>query len=314
MTGKTFPSISVVIPAYNRATTISRCLESVFTQTLSPFEVIVVDDCSDDETVQMVRDYADPRLRCIMLERNSGAQAARNRGIREAKGDWIAFLDSDDEWLPEKLGKQVKVLAESSFDPWAVVHSNAIWLDTTTGKLLQEKVPAVEGADVYPLLLTKPGPLFPGMLVSRLALEKINYLDENVPSYQEWDTSIRLARYCRFIYMREPLFVYHLHAGETISKNKKRGLLGYQYIVDKFEQEIKDVCGVAVWESHLMKQLVSCLNCRLWIESDRYYSMISNRNLIFKILQVCRALHLQPKILSSLKKIFYPDKQRIPAR
>lgn len=309
MTGKTFPSISVVIPAFNRATTIRRCLESIFTQTLSPFEVIVVDDCSNDETVQMVRDYADPRLRCIVLERNSGAQAARNRGIREAKGDWIAFLDSDDQWLSEKLEKQVKVLAEGNFDPWTVVHSNAIWLDTATGRQLSRELPLIEGDDVYPTLLGgKLCPMFPGMIVSRRALEKINYLDENVPSYQEWDTSIRLARYCRFIYMREPLFVYHLHAGETISKNKKIGILGYQYIIDKFEQEIKDVCGGAVWESHQMKQLINCLNCRLWMESDQYYSMISNRDLIFKVLQVCRALHLQPKKLNTLKKIFYPDR------
>ena len=310
------PLVSIVIPVHNRDRLVERAVQSALNQTYQDFEIVVVDDGSTNGTPGVIAALAneDRRIRCMRHDGKLGAQAARNTGIHAAHGKWIAFLDSDDEWLPEKLEKQVKALAEGNFDPWTVVHSNAIWLDTATGKQLPEEVPVVEGGDVYPLLLTKPGPLFPGMLVSRPALERINYLDENVPSYQEWDTSIQLAKFCRFIYLREPLFVYHLHAGETISKNKKRGLLGYQYIIDKFEQEIKDVCGVAVWESHQMNQLIRCLNCRLWMESDRYYSMISNRDLIFKILQVCRALHLQPKRLSALKKIFYPDKQRIPAR
>lgn len=288
-------SISVVIPAYNRQGTIRKCLESVLNQTFSPFEVIVVDDCSTDATSKIVRNFSDPRVRSIVLRKNYGAQAARNRGIREAKGDWIAFQDSDDEWLPEKLEKQVKALAEAGFDPMTVVHTDAIWLDTATGNRLSVELPVVEGENVYPLLLTKPAPMFPGMLVSRLALEKIGYLDEKVPSYQEWDTSIRLAKHCRFIYLKEPLFVYNLHEAETISKDRLRDIKGYQYVIDKFKDEIIKICGEQTWTKHLYNQLMKCLNFKLWSESDRYFNLIEPKTFTYRIYRLFRRLHLSPE-------------------
>ncbi len=287
-----FPSISVVIPSYNRADTIRRCLESVVRQTFAPFEVVVVDDCSRDNTAEIVKSFWDPRVRCIVLDKNSGAQAARNRGIREAKGDWIAFQDSDDEWLPEKLEKQVRALAETGYDPWTVVHTNAIWRETKTGRNLPIEIPIVAGDEAYPLLLTRPAPMFPGMLVSRPAIQKINYLDEDVPSYQEWDTSIRLAKHCRFIYLREPLFVYHLHDGETISKSNMRDITGYQYVINKFKDEIIKNCGEQTWKNHLDSQLIRCLNFRLWSEADKYFARIASKSIKYSIFRLFRLLHL----------------------
>lgn len=301
----TSPSISVVIPAHNRARTIRYCLDSVLAQTVSPLEVIVVDDCSTDETVKTVNSYNNPIIKCIKLERNSGAQAARNRGIKEAKGDWIAFQDSDDEWRPNKLEKQVKALAEVDFNPWTVVHTNAVWLDGATGRQLPVELPVIEGDYVYPVLLSQQGPLFPTMLVSRQALEKIDFLDENVPSYQEWETSIRLAKYCRFIYLREPLFIYYLQEGETISKSKKGDIMGYQYIIDKFESEIKRVCGEEAWQKHLFTQLVKCLIFKLWKESDRYFKQVGSRDYKFRVFQVCRWMHLPPQILFRFKEAVF---------
>lgn len=296
-------SISVVIPTYNRARTIRCCLDSVAAQTVSPFEIIVVDDFSSDETVKIVNSYDNSRVKCFVLEKNSGAQAARNRGIREAKGTWIAFQDSDDEWLPDKLEKQVKALTEVNFDPWTVLHTDAICLDTATGKQLPVELPVVEGENVYPLLLSKPAPMFPGMLVSRLALEKINYLDEKVPSYQEWDTAIRLAKHCRFIYLREKLFIYNLHKAETISKDKLRDITGYQYIIDKFKDEIIRVCGEQTWGNHLYNQLIKCLNFKLWSEADRYFDLIRSKTLKYRIYQLLRRLHLSPQPIYRLLSI-----------
>lgn len=243
-------SISVVIPAYNRAKTISRCLDSVLSQTFRSLEVIVVDDCSTDDTAEIVRSYRDPSVRCVVLERNSGAQAARNRGIQESKGEWIAFQDSDDEWLPEKLERQVAALSALNFDPLTVLHTNAFSQDPS-GKRSRIRLPRIEGDGAYLRLLTMPAPMFPGMLVSRKALDLIGLLDEQAPSFQEWDTAIRLARICRFVYLPEPLFVYHLHTGETISKSSRRDIEGYQYIVDKFRDEIISMCGEESYDRHL---------------------------------------------------------------
>src|SRR5690348_5887803 len=95
--------VSVIVPAYNRAHTIRRCLDSALGQSISPHEVIVVDDASTDDTTSVVKSISHERLRLITMPARKGAQAARNVGIKNAKSDYIAFLDSDDEWLPEKL-------------------------------------------------------------------------------------------------------------------------------------------------------------------------------------------------------------------
>jgi glycosyltransferase involved in cell wall biosynthesis len=97
------PRVSVIIPAFNRASLIGQAIESVLGQTFRDFELIVVDDGSTDETTEVVRGYSDPRIRLIELPSNAGSNAARNRGIKEARSDLIAFLDSDDLYLPTKL-------------------------------------------------------------------------------------------------------------------------------------------------------------------------------------------------------------------
>ena len=100
-----FNPISVIIPTYNRAKTNRDCIDSVINQMLMPKEIIVVDDCSINDTLQVVKHYNHPLVKIIQLQKNSGAQKARNEGIKAATGEWIAFLDSDDLWLPEYLEK-----------------------------------------------------------------------------------------------------------------------------------------------------------------------------------------------------------------
>lgn len=110
------PVVSVVMPAYNAAPYIVPTIRSVLAQTFADLELIVVDDCSKDDTADVVSEFAkaDPRIRLIRLERNFGAPAGpRNVAIREARGEWIAFLDSDDIWHPEKLALQMKALKSS---------------------------------------------------------------------------------------------------------------------------------------------------------------------------------------------------------
>jgi len=250
------PSISVVIPMYNRAHTIRNCIDSILCQTFPVFEILIVDDRSDDNSVETVKSYSDSRIRCIELGKHGGAQAARNRGILEASGDWIAFLDSDDEWMLEKLEKQVRILESVGFDPMTVVHTDCWRYDPASGERTLWNLPLIDGSDVYPRLLASPGPLFPTMLTSKAALESIGLLDEKVPSYQEWDTAIRLAKVCRFVHLREPLFTYHLHKGVTISKSRQRDVDGYQYIVDKFRDDIITFCGKDIYNSNLANNAI----------------------------------------------------------
>lgn len=108
--------VSVITPCYNSARYISQTIESVLSQTYQNWEMIIVDGCSSDNTVQIVEEYIaiDDRIRLIKLETNSGVAVDRNRAIEEAKGWYIAFLDSDDIWLPQKLEKQIRFMIENS--------------------------------------------------------------------------------------------------------------------------------------------------------------------------------------------------------
>lgn len=104
--------VSVIMPSYNTAKYIADSIRSVLAQTYHDWELLIVDDCSTDETDAVVASFDDPRIRYFKNEKNSGAAVSRNRALREAKGKWIAFLDSDDLWMPDKLEKQIGFMKE----------------------------------------------------------------------------------------------------------------------------------------------------------------------------------------------------------
>lgn len=122
--------VSIIMPSYNTAKFISETIESVLAQTYSNWELIIVDDCSTDDTDAVVCPYlADDRIRYIKNKKNSGAAVSRNRALREAKGKWVAFLDSDDLWFPEKLEKQISFMKKNDYH---FSYTNYIEIDETT--------------------------------------------------------------------------------------------------------------------------------------------------------------------------------------
>lgn len=290
-------SVSVIIPAYNRAKTITYCLDSVCNQTVQPHEIIVVDDCSTDATVEVVNDYSHlhPLVRCVVLEKNSGAQVARNLGIVEARGEWIAFQDSDDEWIPDKLEKQCVVLAGVDFDLLTVVHTDCFRYDQQTLTKSLWELPPVMGKNVLPTVLKTAGPMFQGMLTSKVALKQVGLLDGSVPSYQEWDTSILLAKICQFIHIHEPLFIYHFHDGETISKSAKKDVEGYQYVVDKHRDEILKFCGAGTLNRHLENNAMKAIRWGLYEEARRILAKTVKGSPRSKILNMMAKLQIGPR-------------------
>lgn len=123
--------VSVIMPSYNTEEFISESIKSVQRQTYENWELIIVDDCSTDNTDEVIRTFlSDTRIRYIKMEQNSGAAVARNRAIREARGRWIAFLDSDDLWFPEKLEKQICFMEEThchfSYTNYCEINENSV--------------------------------------------------------------------------------------------------------------------------------------------------------------------------------------------
>ncbi len=227
--------ISVVIPAYKRDHVIERAIRSVLGQTYQNFEILVVDDGSRDDTESVVASLSkrESRIRYFYHDTNRGAQAARNTGAKAAQGEWIAFLDSDDYFTPNSLEARMLVARSEGVK---VVISKCLLLRKDQSMTTCE-TPPLNGY-VYRDLLTHHGPLFSGLLIAKEALGKIGYLDEQIISYQDWDTVIRLAKHYPFSFDAEPTFIYDCRGDDTISRNKVREAEGYRQVFNKHFFEI----------------------------------------------------------------------------
>jgi glycosyltransferase involved in cell wall biosynthesis len=274
-----------VIPSYNRAGVLLRSLESVVGQTLPPLEVIVVDDGSTDDTERVVLGLGSEIVRYVKQPQRLGAQAARNRGIREARGDWIAFQDSDDEWLPDKLERQVALIE----DEWTVVHGSAV--EPITGLL-------ENGEDAVAALRRRPATLFPALLVSRAALDRMGELDEELEAYQEWDTSLRLAHFCRFVAPAAPVFVYHRTPG-AISDSALDDIRGYERVVEKHRAEI----GEAARDVHVRFLVRRALERGLWSEALRLLREDRPHDARHFVLALLARAHLRPRQIVRAKRL-----------
>ncbi len=199
-------SISVVIPARNASATLGRAIESVLAQTFPPHEIIVVDDGSSDDSATIARAY--PSVEVITLRDGRGAAAARNAGVRAAQGEWIAFLDADDEWLPEKLGKQAARIepgqsmifcASEEFGP-----DGTSLGDTFRGRAV------CFTADAWKALLKTNFVATPTVMVPRALLLQLGGFDEKLPLGEDQDMWIRLALSGRLAYVPERLVRVHV--------------------------------------------------------------------------------------------------------
>jgi glycosyltransferase involved in cell wall biosynthesis len=218
MTQAQAPQVSIILPAYNRAQSIVAAAESVLRQTFEDFELIIVDDGSVDGTAQIAQQITDPRVRVLVLPENVGVSAARNRGIAEARAEWIAFQDSDDEWLPEKLAMQMVRLNEpgsnwvGAYCGMAIIGGNAIsegkphvsGARTRVMYLPRPRVTHVEGDISRSLLETSL--ISTQMLVTRLdKLTAVGGFDENLAALVDWDLVLRLSDHGPFAFVDEPL-------------------------------------------------------------------------------------------------------------
>jgi lipopolysaccharide exporter len=222
------PAISVVIPTYNRAHTILRALESVLAQTLPVAEIIIVDDGSTDGTLDLLQSlpYRD-RVRLIEI-RHGGAAAARNIGIRAATGDWVAFLDSDDAWHPEKLGRQLERLTLLGPEYDACYCGSAD--RDESGRALGASRSAIEGAIYFDSLdFNLPGAT--SCIVARRALLlALGGFVETLPACQDWDLWLRLARRSKFACVPQILVTLYVGRGDRITANPKARLRGHLHI------------------------------------------------------------------------------------
>lgn len=203
--GRDEPLVSVVIPVYNREALVARAIDSVLGQTFEDFEVLVVDDASTDGTPGVVRQYDDERVRYLRQKTNRGVSAARNRALREARGAFIAFLDSDDTWMPEKLELQVRRFQELPEDV-GLLYTGVETVEGDGGGRIDR--PAYRG-DVYRELLTVNRIYTTsGVMIRAEAAETVGYFDEKAPANEDWDYWVRVARHFKVDYVEDVLMRY----------------------------------------------------------------------------------------------------------
>lgn len=229
MTETSQMKVSVIIPTYNRGYIIHEALESAFNQTHRDFEVIVVDDGSTDDTRRVVERFPSEQIRYLRHEKNRGNGATCNDGIRAASGDAIAFLDSDDMWMPENLERQVSFLArhpevDAVFTDARIVEGTTeiapslISLMNKFPKLLQDKPKADEYVigqrEIY-LCLLEEVPMKPTTtLVRRKLYDCAGLFDESWP-FADWDLFLRFSHFSSFGYINRPLAV-QTRTGDSI--------------------------------------------------------------------------------------------------
>lgn len=221
-------SVAVVIPTYNRSSLLKRAIETARSQTYPVSEIIVVDDGSQDDTPQVVTAIAasDSRVQLIR-QTNAGANAARNAGIAKARSSWIAFLDSDDQWLPRKVERQIEAAIETDRD---AVFTSAIGVDgdrklydfATPVEVSLEEICTRNSLGTTSVLMAK-----------KSLLQAVGSFDSSLPSCQDWDLYIKLRQRTDFAIVPEQLVLYEDGPHERISNNKDRVVAGHKAVFSR---------------------------------------------------------------------------------
>ncbi|GAB3319814.1 glycosyltransferase family 2 protein [Haloplanus salinarum] len=215
------PLVSVVIPAYNRPRKLERALQSVLDQQYSAIEIIVVDDYSSPpiREVLTVEDLPSSSIQIIRHDENRGGSAARNTGIDAAEGEYIAFLDDDDEWRKTKIDQQVRVF-QSASEELGLVYTGIEQRDSG-GKINGVTRPETPRNIKKRLLLDDFIGTFSSIMVRSEVPEAVGKLDERFPSWQDWEFYIRVVQSYEVRAIPDPLVIRH-NEGEQISDNFER--------------------------------------------------------------------------------------------
>ncbi len=224
----------MIIPTYNRAKALPKAIQSVLSQTFKDFEIIIVDDSTDDATEEVIKKFDDERIYYIRRQKREGVSAARNAGIKASNGEFIAFLDDDDEWLPEKLEYQIDVFKKN---PDVGLVYTGIWQIGREGQKISYTCLSKRGYlyrelllpdNIYLVLTILHSPL-----VKKECFDKVGLFDENLPCLELRDIWLRISEYYLFDFIQQPLLKYHVQGINRITDNLEFLLEGWERFCKK---------------------------------------------------------------------------------
>ncbi|WP_346677473.1 MULTISPECIES: glycosyltransferase family 2 protein [Thomasclavelia] len=222
--------ISIIVPTYNRGHVIKRTIDNLLNQTIDDFEIIIVDDCSTDDTQHIIKNYNDIRIRYYKNTVNMGACYSRNRGIKLSHGDYIAFQDSDDLWDKNKLKKQLEFLSKYDAD---VVFCKMEQLDEygqnyniIPDRLIHNKNISYDDLLKGNLISTQT------ILAKKICFSTVKF-DENLPRFQDWDLAIKLSMEYTVFFQDELLVTQYIQS-DSITKNYFKAITALKIIYSKY--------------------------------------------------------------------------------
>ncbi|MBW4502901.1 MAG: glycosyltransferase family 2 protein [Scytonema hyalinum WJT4-NPBG1] len=275
--------VSIVIPAYNAMTYLPETVESVLRQTFSDFEVLIINDGSADNIIEWVSQLVDSRVKLIS-QTNQGVPKARNTGIANAQGEYIAFLDADDLWDPTMLEKQVRCLENNP--AVGLVHTWMAVIDAQSQPTGRVMISNAEG-DVWKQLVVQNTVPSSSVMVRRCCFDTVGEFDPNLRNIDDWDMWIRIAARYPFAVIKEPLMRYRIHLN-NMTKN-------WQVVEEAFEM--------------IIEKAFSCAPPELLYLKSRSYAH-ANMFLAWKALQsgnrdYKRAIHFQQQAISHFPLLRY---------
>ncbi|MGB5962823.1 MAG: glycosyltransferase [Coleofasciculaceae cyanobacterium] len=311
------PTISVIIPVYNGEKTIKETIMSVLNQTFENFELIIINDGSNDATLEIVQAIKDHKIKVFSYQ-NSGLSASRNRGLTKAEGEFISFIDADDLWTPNKLELQLKALQNNP--QAAVAYSWTDWIDQS-GQFLRAGGHITVNGNAYEKLLIRDF-IESGSnpLIKKQALDEVGDFDQSVTPPEDWDMWLRLAAKYEFITVEVPQILYRISPNSASFDIEKMEAGSLKVIQRVFSQSpelahLKQKTLASRYNYLTFKALGGHLNrkngltaARFLLQAVKYDLSLLGRTKIMLIIltKIAAAILLPPqltlKLLNTLKK------------
>lgn len=297
------PRVSVIIPTYNRASLLPRALESVFNQTFRDFELIVVDDGSTDATPDVLKRF-NGKIKYIRQE-NQGTAAARNRGIQESQGEYIAFLDSDDYWVPEKLEEQVKVL--DAHKNIGIVYARMPIINEK-GERVGTKPAGVSGKNFKELIEYWGDLPNSTVMTRRECFDKAGLFDTSLETMQDIDMWLRIARFYELYEIENKVLAYYYRHDNQITRNRLKVYRGRVAIFKKILNTSQERLPDAFLRRLSVEQYVLS---RIYYSQGDYFKAWANVKETFSRFPLMGRLFIEPrdslltKIVKSIKPFGY---------
>jgi glycosyltransferase involved in cell wall biosynthesis len=304
--------VSVIIPTYNRAEFLPRAIISVLRQNFTDFEMIVVDDGSIDNTADVVSRYIekDPRIIYFRFKENRGGNAARNKGVELAQGRYIAFLDSDDEWLQDKLQMQVEWFEKNQSDSTVLYCKYFV---SESGDLRKDRLDVRCGDLRKDFLKGFCLSIMPCCMMPKDVLLRCGGFDETLTSFQDYDLWLSLSSFCNFECVDEYLVIIHNDASARVSADLEKRLAAIKRFLEKWGPVMEKEVGAEYrerFETSKLFQLYYHWTQKMFLERRFRKALIGVRELM-KINKMTPRITVNLMIAMLGSAVFNPIKRTV---